>query len=125
MPAPVPAWRTGPERQGQLRRLTWGGLANNTVQWRTHWAYLHRGKLYLLTRKGAADSEAICQNVWLGHRAVALAPEAAAGIQHCVAIVKQGADVSKVAQESSSLVLRFDNATEVRRLGNSWDSNLI
>ena len=120
--SPVPAWRTDPERQGPLLRLTWGGLANSTAQWRTCWTYLHRGKLYLLPSRDAAESEAICQNAWLGRRAAQLAPEAAGGIQHCVAIVKQGTDVSKAAQEGSSLVLRFDDATEVRSMGNTWGS---
>lgn len=98
-----------------MRRLTWGGLGNSTAQWQPQWVCLFRGNLYFLPSEDATDSEAICQNAWLGRRAAALAPEMAAGIQHCVAIVKQGADVSKATQESSSSVLRFGTADEVRR----------
>lgn len=108
-------WRSAPERQGQTRRLTWGGLGNSTAQWVPQWACLYRGSVYSLPSRGAADSEAVCQNVWLGRRAVMLAPEVAGGIHHCVAVVKQGADVSKATQESASFVLRFNTADEVRR----------
>lgn len=117
MAAAPAAWRLTPERQGTLRLLTWAGLGHGTAQWQSQWACLHRGALYLLPSQDAEDSEAAYQNAWLGRRAALLSPEAAGGAQHCVAIVKQGADLSKATQDSSSLVMRLESAEEVRFRG--------
>lgn len=118
------AWRVSPEQQGALRLLTWAGLGHGTAQWQLQWACLHRGNLYLLPGEDADDGEAVCRNAWLGRRAALLSPEATGGAQHCVAIVKQGADLGRATQDSSSLVLRLESAEEVRIHGSFWPAYL-
>ena len=108
------AWRLHPERCGPLHRLTWGGRGHGTAQWQPQWACLHLGNLYLLPSEYAEDSEAICHNTWLGRRAAVLTAEAPGAAQHCVAVMKQGADLARGSQDSSSLVIRLESAESVR-----------
>ena len=112
-PAPPPVWRVSPEREGKLRHLNWGGLGHSTAQWQPRWAVLHHGSLYVLPSEEAKAAEAHVLSFWLGHRIVALSAEAAGGMQHCVAIVIQGEDVSKAMKAGSACVLRFASNDEV------------
>lgn len=52
-------------------------------------------------------------------RISALQPEHVGDIEHCVAVCARDADLSKVAEDSGALVLRFSTADEVRDSGAS------
>jgi len=110
--APAP-WRTNPDRQGSVRRLTWGGLGHATAQWKPQWAALHRGSLHLLPSQDADDGDDDTVNVWQGRRIAVLDPDMVGGAEHCIAVVEPG-DLSKAVHESSALVLQLDSDDEVR-----------
>ena len=110
--APAP-WRTNPDRQGNVRRLTWGGLGHATAQWQPQWAALHRGSLHLLPNQDADDADDEAVNVWQGRRIAVLAPDMVGGAEHCLAVVEPG-DLGKAVHESSALVLQLESEDEVR-----------
>jgi len=110
--APAP-WRTNPDRQGNVRRLTWGGLGHATAQWKPQWAALHRGSLHLLPSRDADDGDDDAVNVWQGRRIAVLDPDMVGGAEHCIAVVEPG-ELSKAVHESSALVLQLTSEDEVR-----------
>ena len=58
------AWRQEADYSGPVRALEWGGIAYATATWQKRYAYLHRGRIYLL-QKRSSPNELTSHGVWL------------------------------------------------------------
>ena len=58
------AWRLEADYAGKVSVLVWGGIAYATATWNQRYAYLHRGRLYLLEKRSSPE-ELSSHGVWL------------------------------------------------------------
>jgi hypothetical protein len=107
-------WRLRADRQGDLRVLTWGGLARSTATWCPRHAVLHQGRLYMFENQSdrkAAETVVI----WPERRIDRVPSEHVGGCEHVIAVrpaATPATDVERVAEDSSSTVLRFASDQE-------------
>ena len=58
------AWRQEADYSGKVTVLVWGGIAYATATWQKRYAFLHRGRLYLLQKRSSPE-ELSSHSIWL------------------------------------------------------------
>ncbi|KAL4443584.1 hypothetical protein ABPG75_011321 [Micractinium tetrahymenae] len=101
-------WRQHAEYEGGVRVLTWAGLGRTSVAWCPRHGIIYQGKLYLYEGPQPGAKQLAAEAVWPDRRVVRVPPDKIGGAEHVVALCPESLDLTRLAESTSSVVLRLD-----------------
>ena len=105
---------------GNVRVLLWEGLGGRSPTWRSHYAVVHQGYLYICARKKGQQN---IRYVWLaGDVHISIIPAALAwGKQNVLGVVPIGVELKAAIEMSTSILMQLES----EEMAQHWKTVLI